>query len=144
MNDGFSPLANFVILGDQQVLRDMARGFQGQQAELSRQKFLPAAIVLVSLVLAIVFLSRYSAWRARRRTLARPGALFDDLCRVHQLDRARRKLLVRLAARWQLKSPALLFVEVERFDPNRVPAELAAQHANLAELRRILFGVATS
>jgi len=61
------------------------------------------------------------------------------LCRAHGLDWSTRRLLKQLAAEWELTSPALLFVEPDRFNTSRLSVEWQ-DHAELLEhLRHQLF-----
>lgn len=98
-----------------------------------------AALVLVALLVTSIWLT-LRAVTARRKQLCNDGTqLFLELCRVHQLDRASRRLLQRLAIAHDLKQPALLFVEPERYDSDELAASWQSSQEKLAALRDALF-----
>lgn len=97
-------------------------------------------------VLALVALLGTGIWLTLRTLAARKQLrsndgmqLFLELCRVHQLDRASRRLLQRLATAHELKHPALLFVEPQRYDSNELDASWQSSHDKLVALRDLLF-----
>ena len=75
-----------------------------------------AVLALLAVLGTGVWLTLH-ALAARRHHPCNDGMkLFLELCRAHQLDRASRRLLQRLANAHGLSQPAVLFVEPERYD----------------------------
>jgi hypothetical protein len=133
------------LLGDQnEMLHNLARGFQGKEAELDVGGLLTSILVIVAFLLSIWLLSRWATQQEKAGSFHSPRELFRALCRAHQLDRGERKLLRRLARRHQLKQPAALFLEPERFSPAGLGPEFQNQAASLLALRTRLFAGATT
>jgi len=70
-------------------------------------------------------------------------ALFRELCRVHELSRAERRLLISLATRLQLKAPCLLFIDSNLWGvPDASDQDDPSEDLNwgkLRKLQRVLF-----
>ncbi|MBA4016021.1 MAG: hypothetical protein C0483_02410 [Pirellula sp.] len=77
--------------------------------------------------------------RDRRPNLYQPRKLFDELCKLHRLQRNEIMLLHTLAKERRLDTPGLLFVHPEYFQPTNDREEEGYSEA-LAELRLRLFG----
>ena len=77
--------------------------------------------------------------RDRRPNLYQPRKLFDELCKLHHLQRNEIMLLHTLAKERRLDTPGLLFVHPEYFQPTSDREEEGYAEA-LADLRRRLFG----
>ena len=77
--------------------------------------------------------------RDRRPSLYQPRALFDELCKLHRLQRNEIMLLHTLAKERGVDTPGLLFVHPEYFRPTSDRDEEGYAEA-LAELRARLFG----
>ena len=102
------------------------------------QVFLVAGgLIVVCVVLLLV--GRYARRFENLKSYDNPPELFRELCRAHELNWSTRRLLKRLAAEWELTSPALLFVEPERFNTARLPAEWREHAPQLEHLRKQLF-----
>lgn len=128
------------LLADQNdMLRNLARGFQGKEAELDVAGLLTSILVIAGFLLTIWLLSRWATQQERSGSYHSSRELFRSLCRAHQLDRMQRRLLRRLARRHQLKQPAALFLQPERFSPAGLGAEFEHQAAALLALRSRLF-----
>ncbi len=77
--------------------------------------------------------------RDRRPNLYQPRTLFDELCKLHRLQRNEIMLLHTLAKERRLDTPGLLFVHPEYFQPTSDREEEGYAEA-LADLRGRLFG----
>ena len=77
--------------------------------------------------------------RNRKPDLYQPRKLFDELCKLHRLDRREIVLLHTLAKERQLEMPALLFVYPEHFTPGLRHNDDGYVEA-LAAMRTKLFG----
>ena len=129
------------LLGDQgNILRSMARGFHGKDAELDLGTVLSCLLIATAFVLAIWLLSRWTTQKERAGSYHSPRRLFRDLCRAHRLDRSQRWLLRRLARLRQLPQPAALFLMPECFASATLSGELQAQSAALEAIRARIFG----
>lgn len=77
--------------------------------------------------------------RDRRQNLYQPRKLFDELCKLHRLQRNEIVLLHTLAKERRLDTPGLLFVHPEYFQTTSDRDEEGYAEA-LADLRGRLFG----
>ncbi len=127
-----------MLLADFDVVRNMGHRFHGKNAELHWNDLFMLLAIVVAVAAAGCFLTRIARRERHRRTNS-PRGLFQELCRAHQLDRQSRNLLLRLAKHQELSHPARLFVDPERFAPDRLPTLLPAQAQRLARLREQLF-----
>lgn len=102
------------------------------------QMVLPTVIVILC---AVGFFAVRLLLTARRRTpIASDRALFRELCRAHQLDRAATRALSQLVRRAELASSASIFVRPELFGDCALAAD--ARHAvALKRLAERLFAV---
>ncbi len=117
---------------------DFGRNFR--EAETNFQ-WSNAALVVASIVaigLAFSLVVRYLTWREGRR-YRHPQKLFWELCRAHGLDRASRKRLQRLANAHQLRDPARVFLEPERFNATLLGTSFNDDRAALEALRDLIF-----
>ncbi|MEX2091112.1 MAG: hypothetical protein WD971_00470 [Pirellulales bacterium] len=94
---------------------------------------------LLAVCLTLIFIGRYFRRFERLKSYNNLPELFRELCRVHRLDWSSRRLLKRLAAEWEMTSPALLFVEPERFNVARLPADWQQDANQLERIRQQLF-----
>ena len=100
--------------------------------------------VIVFCVIAVIL--GVVLWRVARMVAMRDGRsyistkrLFQQLCRLHELDWPSRRLLRRLAQARQLKNPARVFLEPTWFEAAEIPAALRPFAPQLAEIRQRLF-----
>jgi hypothetical protein len=99
-----------------------------------------AAAIIVTISVTLILVGRYFRRFERLKSYDSPPELFRELCRVHRIDWADRRLLKRLASEWEMTSPALLFIEPERFNAARLPEHWQENSRQLEELRHRLFG----
>ncbi len=120
-------------------LRSMSEGFRSVGFEDKAVETMLVTGGLIVLCLTLVFIGRYFRRFERLKSYNSPPELFRELCRVHRLDWSSRRLLKRLAAEWEMTSPALLFVEPERFNAARLPADWQPSANQLERIRQQLF-----
>jgi len=120
-------------------LRDMSEGFRSVGFNDKAFETCLVAAGLVAVCLTLFLIGRYARRFENLKSYDNAPELFRELCRVHRIDWSNRRLLKRLAAEWEMTSPALLFVEPERFNPARLPAEWQQQALQLESLGRLLF-----
>jgi hypothetical protein len=118
----------------------MSEGFRSVGFEDKAFETLVVGGIILAISLTLILVGRHFRRFERLKSYDSPPELFRELCRVHRLDWSSRRLLKRLAAEWEMTSPALLFIEPERFNAARLPADWQDRAARLAQLRQQLFG----
>ena len=97
-------------------------------------------LLIVGAVIAVVCLAiRLTSRLQRRRRFNSHGGLFQDLCRIHKLDRRARGLLKQVARSHKLAQPARLFTEPKWLDPANLRGGLRRRAAEVSMLRNRLF-----
>jgi hypothetical protein len=125
------------VLAEADAFVHMGRHFQRGSASPTLQLLFLLVVILVAV--GVSALARYLNDR-ERASFENPKALFAELCRAHQLDRASRHLLWQFARSQQLAQPAQLFVEPDRFQLERLPEKWRKRRSDLMALRERLFG----
>jgi hypothetical protein len=128
------------LLARSRDLRSMSEGFRSVGYDDKAFETLLVTGIILFICIALLLTARYFRRFERLKSYDSPPELFRELCRVHRLDWPTRRLLKRLAAEWEMTSPALLFIEPERFNSARLPAEWQEKAAQLEQLRQQLFG----
>ncbi len=134
--------SSFAFFARTHDLRGMSEGFRSVGFEDKALETLLVTGGLLLVCLALLLIGRYARRFERLKSYDSPPELFRELCRVHRLDWASRRLLKRLATEWELTSPALLFVEPERFNIARLPNDWQKHAQQLDRVRRRLFETA--
>jgi hypothetical protein len=137
MNVYLNQLAMFARTRD---LRSMSEGFRSVGYEDKAFETLIATGIIVGISLTLILIGRYFRRFERLKSYDSAPELFRELCRLHRLDWSSRRLLRRLAAEWEMTSPALLFIEPERFNAARLPVEWQEKSQDLERIRQRLFG----
>jgi hypothetical protein len=123
-----------------QVTREeFGRGFRGAASQRSVSDLVP---YVAAFALLLAGWGLYSFFKRRNDMTERcndPHKLFRELCLVHKLDRASRRLLLLLAGAHQMAQPAQVFVTPAAFEATRLPAALRGQAAEIKRLRERLF-----
>lgn len=127
------------LLARTEDLRSMSEGFRSIGYGDKAYETMVVAGIIIGICVTLLLVGRYYRRFERMKTYNSPPELFRELCRVHQLDWSSRRLLRRLAAEWEMTSPALLFVEPERFNVSRLPMEWHEETDRLERLRTKLF-----
>jgi hypothetical protein len=117
----------------------MSEGFRSRSMEDNAFEVLAVTGVLIVVCLTLLLIGRHFRRFERLKSYDSPPELFRELCRVHRLDWSSRRLLRRLAAEWEMTSPALLFIEPERFNAARLPDDWQPHAPKLERLRQQLF-----
>ena len=130
---------NLALLARTEDLRSMSEGFRSIGYGDKAWETMIVAGVIIGVCLTLFLVGRYYRRFERLKSYDSPPELFRELCRLHQLDWSSRRLLQRLAAEWEMTSPALLFVEPERFNVARLPMEWHEETDRLEKLRAKLF-----
>lgn len=133
------PPESWGLLARTHDLRSMSEGFRSVGYSDKAWETMIVAGVIVGICLSLFLIGRYYRRFERLKTYDSRPELFRELCRLHQLDWSSRRLLKRLAAEWEMTSPALLFVEPERFNVARLPMEWHEETDRLEQLRTKLF-----
>lgn len=116
----------------------------GQRVDGSGSGFGLYAILISMVAIGLLGLTIYLLFRWRRMRADLPyhnaRALFHELCGAHQLSSADRRLLRDMAEWHELPTPALLFVEPDRFDVPEMIADLQGDES-LTRLKSRLFAM---
>jgi hypothetical protein len=131
--------AFWLLIARTRDLRDMSEGFRSVGYNDNAFETALVAAGLVAICLTLLFIGRYARRFENLKSYDNAPELFRELCRVHRIDWTSRRLLKRLAAEWEMTCPANLFVEPDRFNPARLPAEWQQNTTQLESLRRQLF-----
>ncbi len=135
----FVLLQTLLLLARTRDLRGFSEGFRSRSVDDNAFEVLLVAGGLVLVCIVLILVGRYFRRFENLKSYNSPPELFRELCRAHGLNWSSRRLLKRLAAEWQLPSPALLFVEPERFDTARLSAKWRDDEDRLEHLRERLF-----
>jgi hypothetical protein len=128
------------LLARTRDLRSMSEGFRSVGFEDKAFETMVVGGIILAISLTLILVGRHFRRFERLKSYDSPPELFRELCRVHRLDWSSRRLLKRLAAEWEMTSPALLFIEPERFNAARLPADWQESAEQLNQLRQQLFG----
>jgi hypothetical protein len=140
-----SEFSDFLTLAQPTQWDRLGARFSGEHARFDSGELLTIVAAAVLFVLAVVLLRR-AAGRVPGRLAFVPNSprrLFGELCRVHRLGFARRRLLKKLAISGGIRPAAGLFVDPRAFDEAARSPELATQRHEIELLRERLFGPRT-
>jgi hypothetical protein len=129
----------WLLLARTRDLRDMSEGFRSVGFNDKAWETALVAAGLIAVCLTLLLIGRYARRFENLKSYDNAPELFRELCRVHRIDWTNRRLLKRLAAEWEMTCPANLFVEPDRFNSARLPAEWQQNATQLETLRRQLF-----
>lgn len=129
---------NTVLLADHDRLNGMASHFRKGSVNFSTRD-LVILLAVVAAVAGITWILAKILYGKERKIYHRPRKLFRELCHVHGLDAAARRLLSRLARAQGLTQPALMFLSPERFEPAQLNPKLAARREAIKALAEKLF-----
>jgi len=128
-----------MLLARQWNMRELGKGFHGIDAKENAIQTLIVGVIIIAICAGLLIFDRYARSKKQARSTEDPSELFHDLCRVHHLNRGSRRLLKRLAAEYELETPAVLFVEPEQFNTAKLPTDWQRRADELEQLRRRLF-----
>ena len=117
--------------------------FKARETTVDSSQILIGLAVLTIAIIVLCFVSRAMERRARRGHFDSSLGLFLSLAKAHNLGWSECWLLWRLAGCHQLKEPARLFLEPERFDSSNLTDSLLAKHNQLKLLSRRIFAERT-
>ncbi|HEY5315118.1 MAG TPA: hypothetical protein VIK18_21480 [Pirellulales bacterium] len=127
-----------VLLADFEVVKSMSNRFHGKQAQLHTSDLLVGLGLLIIVAVAAWALSRLTRRGGDQPHHHNARSLFCELCRAHGIDRAGRSLLQKMAQSLDL-SPAQLFLEPDRWQPEALDPLLAPYHEECRALYARLF-----
>jgi hypothetical protein len=129
-----------VLLADRtSIFRDMGSGFREKRESFDPTDLLWWLFVAVLVLAAFGVVACILAKQDKRRLFNSPRALFNALCKAHELNHSSRGLLKQLARAQHLTVPARLFLEPSRFEPAMLSPELRPQREAIIALRQRLF-----
>ena len=127
------------LLARRDDLRGISEGFRGRSMWDNAPQAVLFVGIMLFIVVAMLLIGRLTAKYEQRLATNSLSGLFRELCRIHKLNFAARRLLKRLAAHRGLESPAYLFVQPEHFAAEKLPPEWRPDAPMVEQLRRQLF-----
>ena len=125
------------LLGQASRVDGFRKAFRGKRFDTG--DIVAAVMIFTCIGLALWLLAYMQSRNERRGSYASPWGLFVTLCRAHRLRLSEWWLLYQVARTQQLKDPARLFMEPQRFAPEHLGPSLRARAKQLASLRNRLF-----
>ncbi len=126
----FAQISNWQRMGD---------GLHRNRGQMDLKEVLPYVLALAVIAIVITIIVKVRKRNDMTQRCDNPDKLFRELSLAHNLDRASRNLLYRLAEALQLAQPAEVFVKPAYFQADRIPQELRGEEAELQELLERLF-----
>jgi len=120
------------------LVDSIGSGFRDRQTHLSTRELMVWVLIVIAAGLLAWLVVRVARWTIKYFRNG-PLWLFLRLCRAHGLPWSDRWLLWQIAAFQQLRDPAHLFVDPDRWEDVRIDPRLVSQSARLTELRERLF-----
>jgi hypothetical protein len=131
------PLAAQDRLNNQ--LQNMARGFQGKAAHLDSGELAIFLAIVAGVVTGLWLLAYWIERREGRSYFDSSLGLFLSLSREHGLKWHETWLLWRIARGQGLREPSRLFLEPERFKPDRLMSSFSGRAEAIQAIARRLF-----
>lgn len=124
-------------------LSKIHNAFKSREATVDARHILLGLAVLTTAVIVFWLVSRAMERRARRGHFDSSMGLFLSLAKAHNLGWSESWLLWQLARHHQLKEPARLFLEPERFDSGNLTDSLLRKQNRLILISRRIFAEGT-
>ena len=131
-------LMRFVLLGRTNPFESIRRHSQ-QSSQFDASDLLLGLAAFGGLAVLLFVLAKLFPSNEKTQTINSPLRLFWDLCRAHRLKLSQRWLLWRIVREYELKDPALVFVEPELLDVDVLGADFAGKMAAIKSLHGQLF-----
>ena len=131
-------LMRIIILGRTNPFESLRRHSQ-QSSQIDIGDLWLALAAFGGLVVLLIVLAKLFPSNEKTRKINSPLRLFWALCRTHRLKLSQRWLLWRIARDYELKDPALLFVEPELLDVDMLDKGFAGRAAAINSLHEQLF-----
>ena len=122
----------------QGAVDNLGGGFRGERETPDWVTFLLVIAVLLAALGGVWLVSRRISMKESGRYHNHRG-LFRELCRAHQLGWSDRRLLLVAARQQGIAVPARMFLDPDRFEPERLKDLKAEQRGRVAELHETLF-----
>ena len=132
-------LMRIILLGRTNMFESLRRHSQ-RSGQIDIGDLWLALAAFGGLAVLLIVLAKLFPSNEKTKTINSPLRLFWALCRAHRLKLSQRWLLWRIARDYELKDPALLFVEPELLDVDMLDAGLAGRAAAIKSLHERLFG----
>ena len=137
----FSP--HIALLLADARLSKIQNAFKDRETTVDARQILIGLTVVTIAIIVLWFVSRAMERRARRGHFDSSLGLFLSLAKAHNLGWTEQWLLWRLARSHQLKDPARLFLEPERFDSSNLTDSLRVKQNQLKLISRRIFAEGT-
>lgn len=132
-------LMRIILLGRTNIFESVRRHSQ-QSSQIDLADLWLTLAAFGGLAILLFVLAKLFPSDGKARAINSPLRLFWALCRAHRLKLPQCWLLWRIARKYKLKDPALLFVEPELFDADMLGAGSAGKVAAIKSLHERLFG----
>ena len=132
-------LMRIILLGRANFF-ESARKYSQRSSQIDVADLWLILAALGGLALLLFVLAKLFPSDEKARVINSPLRLFWALCRAHHLKFSQRWLLWRIARKYALKDPALLFVEPELLDIDMLGAGFGRKTAAIKTLHGQLFG----
>jgi hypothetical protein len=133
-----APLTTTIDLLAQGAVDNLGGGFRGNRATPDWITFVLVVAVVVAAIGVVWLVSRHLSLKEAGKYHNHRG-LFRELCRAHRLCWSDQRLLLVVARQQGVAVPARLFLEPDRFDPERLENLKVVQRNRVAELHETLF-----
>jgi hypothetical protein len=127
------------LLARRDDLRGISEGFRGRSMWDNAPQAVLFLCAMLFIVITMLLVGRLTTQYEKRQSTDSLSGLFRELCRIHQLNHASRRLLKRLASQRELEGPVLLFVRPELFRTEDLSPDWQEYAAEIERLRNRLF-----
>jgi hypothetical protein len=126
------------LLAQHSRLDAMSDGFRSHD-DSTRDELLLGLLILAVVGAGVWAATRLATGPTMGQRYDNPWQLFHALCKAHGLGWTERHLLKRMATLQGLKDPARIFLEADRWEPNRLPHGIRHEFTRLSALQKRLF-----
>lgn len=137
LDDGFTlrPQA-----ADKGLFQSLGDKFRFENAQLDSSDLLVAIAVIATGFAIVWLLAAYMRRNERPKTIDNPKKLFQELCKLHGLQRREGGLLRAVADEVSPENPSLLFIDPGLLDAAVLDTRWSEESAELARYRETFFG----
>jgi len=128
------------LAADKGLFQSLGDKFRFEDAQLDSSDLLVAITVIAVGFSTVWLLATYMRRNERPKTVDNPKKLFQELCRLHGLQRPETALLRAVADETQLENPSLLFIDPGLLDAAILDTRWGEESAELARYRELFFG----
>lgn len=128
------------LAADRGLFQSLGDKFRLENAQLGAGDLIVAVVVVAVGMATVWLMAAYMRRNERPKNFDNPRKLFQELCKLHRLERHEASLLRVVADGIPLENPSLLFVDPSLLDAAILDARWAEESADLARFRELFFG----